>query len=164
VRGYICVGGGIDGSLEFAMNDMAKVELWGEPVGIPLPMLEDTNPLRGAMGALVTTGMAKNVYSKDAYTVEQSKASPAVTQERQIRTIRAVGRSVAIGSYLAVAGDKALNELDIKLPEIPKWKRWNIKPKPGSFMDKRVKEGLVELVDPTPPVYDENPNEGSKAG
>lgn len=155
VRGYICVGGAIDGSLEMAMNDMVKTELWGEPVGIPLPMLEDTNPLRGDMGALVTTGMAKNVYTKDAYTMEQSRQSPPVIQERQLKTIRAVGRAVAIGSYLSLAADKLLDELDIKLPQMPKWKKYNIKPKPGSMMEKRIKEGLTELVDSSTPDYEE---------
>jgi len=157
VRGYICVGGAISPSLQWALHSMLSSTLLGKgyPAGIPLPMLDDTNPLRGSFGAEVTTGMGKNVYSKDAYTMKQSRVHPAPISERNEKTIRAVGRAVAIGTYLAVAGDKLIEELGIKIPSGPMWKKYNIKPRPGSIMEKRAKESVIELVAPSTPEYEE---------
>ena len=154
VRGYICVGGAISPSLEWALY-AEVLEGRGYGAGIPLPMLDDTNPLRGNIGAEVTTGMGKNVYSRDAYTIKQSRVQPSPISERNEKAIRAVGRAVAINSYQAVAADKLINELGIMIPTGPMWKKYNIKPRPGSMMEKRAKEGVIKLTDSSMPEYDE---------
>jgi len=154
VFGYILVGGAQDATQEWAAHNMIQ-EGRGWPVGVPLPMLDDTLPLRGNVAALVTTGESVNVYNKQGYTVKESRVTPPLVSERNEKTVRAVGRSVAINTLLAVAGERLVKELDIKIPTGPVWKKWNIKPKPGSMMDKRAKEGLIELIDPSTPIYEE---------
>ena len=154
VTGHICVGGAVSPSLEWALYTQI-LEGYGYPAAMPLPMLDDTNPLRGGIGAQVTTGMGVNVYSKDAYMAKQSRVQPAPISERNEKAIRSVGRAVAMGALMSLAGDRLIEELDIEIPYGPMWKKYNVKPRPGSMMEKRAKEGVLRLVDPSMPVYEE---------
>ena len=44
------------------------------------------------------------------------------------------------------AGKRSLKEQGIKLPEVLSFKKYGVRPKPGSFVDKMVKENRVQFV------------------
>ena len=64
-----------------------------------------------------------------------------------MRGVRNIGRSTALAALHAKAALIQVEREGVKLPEIKPFKKYNIKPEKGSYLDQLVKEGKLELVD-----------------
>ncbi|MBW2029208.1 MAG: flavodoxin family protein [Deltaproteobacteria bacterium] len=145
--GVITVGGG-----DSAGQEHVGVDIWAWAIGIgmlPLgswPTREDPNPQSGSHGAFVTTCDAKGVYAKDGITKEATRTTPPTQGWRNMKAIRNVGRHTAYVAMMTKLGKERIRELGLTEPEVFPWPRYSVKPIPGSWIDKLIKEGKVEYV------------------
>jgi multimeric flavodoxin WrbA len=153
--GIIVVGGGDVGGQEFVATQIIQWSSFRMCVATAWPRVDDTLPLMGGIAAHVTTSHAKNVYGKDAFTKAQDRNPVPSQGARNERAIRNIGRNVAIQALILKAGMQRVEEEGWKLPPVTMWKKYHVKPVPGSYVDSLVKAGQMELVSPTIPEYDE---------
>jgi len=103
----------------------------------------DTQPHRGGMCATLD---AKSEFDGDAILKESAKYIPPLMGSRNMRGVRNMGRSTAIAALHAKAALIQIKREGVKLPEIRPFKTYNTKPEEGSYLDKLVKEGKLELT------------------
>ncbi len=116
------------------------------PVTAP-PRPPDTLPVTSVHGGTVVAVDAVNVYAKDAITKAGTRTIPPTQGVRNERSLRNLGKNVVDVALKMKAGTKVVQEQGIKLPEILSFKKYSVKPKPGSFVEKIIKEGRIEFID-----------------
>lgn len=153
--GIIVVGGGDVGGQEFVANQIIQWASFRMCVATAWPRENDTLPIMGGIAAHVTTSHANNVYRKDAYTKAQDRNPVPSQGTRNERAIRNVGRNVAVQALIVKAGKQRIEEEGWDLPPVSLWKKYHVKPAPGSYVESLFKAGKLELVSPTTPEYEE---------
>lgn len=145
--GAITVGGADIEGQEFAAMCIWRWALRMNmlPVGSP-PTLDDPQPTASVSAAMLSAVDARSVYAANAITKEATRTTPPTQGARNMRSVRNLGRNVAAVALEVKAGQQALAEAGISLPSTFSFKRYSVKPKEGSYIDKLVKEGEVELV------------------
>lgn len=153
--GLVTVGGADIGGQEYTSLSLITwaLALGMIPIGAVPFRMGDTNPVRSALGAFLSTVDAVNVYRRDAITPEQTRTKPPMMGVRNMRSVRNTGRNVAIATIIVKAGVEALEEKGIQYPKPSLcFKKYSVKPVPGSYVDKLIKEGKLELVSPVNPL------------
>ena len=113
------------------------------------PTVDDPEPQASYMGGILSCVDGVSVYAKDAWTAGASRITPPLTGERQERTLRNLGRWLAVAAMHMKIGRLAFEEAEIKAPEDQYFVRYSGgKPRPGSVIDKLIKEGKVTYVPP----------------
>ncbi len=145
--GAVVVGGQNHGGQESTL--MAFVD-WAMavamyPVG-PWPTREDPNPVNSTIGGIVSSTDGRVIYGKDALSKEACRTVPPTMGSRNERTLRNTGRNVANAALLTKLGKQALYDQGYKEVEFQSFVRYSVKPKPGSWVDKLIKEGKVIYV------------------
>lgn len=115
------------------------------PVSAP-PTGDDTIPVASLMGCFASTVDARWVYEADAFSKEKQRTNPPTQGSRNIRAARNLGKNVAIVAKIVKTGLKTLKEQGINIPETFPFKKYSGTPIPGSYIERLVKEGKVELV------------------
>lgn len=110
------------------------------------PQPPDTLPVSSVHGGVVNAADAYSVYAKDGITKKACRTVPPTQGARNERALRNLGRNVVAVAQMIKAGKMALGDQGIKLPEILSFKKYSVKPKPGSFVAKLIKEGRVQFV------------------
>ncbi len=112
------------------------------------PTLEDPEPQASYLGGMLSCVDGMSVYRKDAWTSGASRVSPPTTGIRQERTLRNLGRWLAVDAMLVKIGELAFREAELKIPPQGQWfaRYSGGKPRPGSVIDKLIKEGKVTYV------------------
>lgn len=153
--GIITVGGGDVGGQEYTSTQIINWASFRMCVTTAWPRGNDTLPLEGGIAAHITTSHARNVYRKDAFTKAQDRNPVPSQGTRNERAIRNIGRNVAIQALIMKVGIQRVEEEGWEIPAVTMWKKYNVKPIPGSYVDSLVKAGKMELIAPTTPEYDE---------
>jgi len=145
--GAIAVGGqAISG------QEACAVSIWYWAIGLGmLPVgawatVDDPNPENANLAGLVSTVDARVIYGKDALSKAACRTVPPTQGVRNERSLRNVGRSVAVTTMIVKLGRKAFLESGLKAPQFQGFVKYSVKPKPGSWLDKLMKEGKVAYV------------------
>jgi len=142
--GAITVGGQAIAGQEACARD-----IWYWAVGIAMipvgswPTVEDPNPQNASHGGLVTTVDARIIYGKNALSKEACRTIPPTQGSRNERCLRNVGRQVAVTAMITKLGRQEFLKQGLEEPHFQSFVRYSVKPKPGSWVDKLVKEGKV---------------------
>ncbi|MBI2830042.1 MAG: flavodoxin family protein [Chloroflexi bacterium] len=122
------------------------VEASGFRVG-SWPTADAPEPQAAFEGGMLSCVDGMSVYNKDAWTSKASRVNPPLTGIRNERTLRNLGRWLAVSAMLMKLGRQAFEKAGIKEPEEQYFSRYaGGKPKPGSIIDKLIKEGKVTYV------------------
>ena len=99
------------------------------------------------MGAMITSVDGMSVYSKDSWTAKGCRTNPPLTGIRNERTLRNLGRWIAVATMMMKIGQVAFDATGLKAPEPQYFVRYSGgKPKAGSVIEKLIKEGKVTYV------------------
>lgn len=135
-----------------AGHELVLEHMWGWAIGLGMipaiapPTVEDTLPMTTVHGGLVNTVDAFSVYSKTAWTKKETRTIPPTQGVRNERGLRNLGRNLVATVQIVNAGKRVLKEQGIKLPEILPFKKYSVRPKPGSFIEKMIKDGRVQYT------------------
>ncbi len=111
----------------------------------PSPTADAPAPQHG--GAFTTvTGIP--MFDKNSYKKEASITVPPTIGSRNERALKNLGRSLAMGAMTMRLAREGFKEAELYAPEIMPYTEYYIKPEPGSYVDKLMKEGKVKYVSP----------------
>lgn len=111
------------------------------------PTFDAPEPQASYMGGMLSCVDGKSVYAKDAWTTGASRVSPPLTGDRNERTLRNLGRWLAVTAMMVKIGRQAFEKAGILSPQDQYFARYAAgAPKPGSVLEKLVKEGKVTYV------------------
>jgi multimeric flavodoxin WrbA len=140
------------GGQQVAGQEAAGLAIWHWAVGIAMipvgswPTVEDPNPQNSNHGAFVTTTDARTIYGKDALSRAACRTVPPTNGIRNERCLRNTGRQVAVTAMITKMGRQSfLKEYDE--PRFQSFVKYSVKPKPGSWIEKLMKEGKVIYID-----------------
>ena len=145
--GVISVGGVDNGGQEATIQHM-----WDWIIGLgmypaaALPTVDDPMPIASIFGGLIATVDARGIYAKNAWTPEASRVQPPTQGMRNLKGVRNLARNVVEITKMTKAGKKVLEEQGITLPSPFTFPRYSVKPKKGTWVEKMVQEGRVEIV------------------
>lgn len=147
--GIISQGGQVYGAQELTNRVLAA---WGAGIGMYVvnawPSVDAPQPQSTFTSGILTTVDGTAIYGKGAWTKEGCRTVPPVSGSRNERTLKNLGRNLAVGAMTMKLGRKAFLEGGYKEPERISFTRYSIRPKAGSYVDKLVKEGKVVYISP----------------
>jgi multimeric flavodoxin WrbA len=108
---------------------------------VDAPMSEATH-----VGGILTCVDGSVIYGKNAWMKEGTRTIPPVSGSRNERTLKNLGRHLAVAAMTLKLGRKAFKERSLEEPEAISFTRYSVKPKKGSYVDKLIKEGKVAFV------------------
>ena len=112
------------------------------------PTVDSPQPQSTFTSGILTTIDGTAIYGKGAWTKEGVRTIPPVTGIRNERTLRNLGRQLAVGAMVMKLGREAFLKAGYKEPEYISFTKYSLRPKPGSYIDKLVKEGKVTYISP----------------
>ncbi|MBI4267616.1 MAG: flavodoxin family protein [Chloroflexi bacterium] len=113
------------------------------------PTLEDPEPQASYMGGIVTSVDGKSVYANDSWTTGASRINPPLTAIRNERTLRNLGRWLAVSAMMMKIGVSLFQAAGLPALTDQYFVRYAAgKPKPGSVLERLIKEGKVTYVPP----------------
>jgi len=113
------------------------------------PTADAPEPQSSYVGSMATCQDGIAVYHKDAWTSGASRVWPPTTGIRQERTLRNLGRWLAVAAMMFKLGHLAMEAAEVKRAPTQMFTRYAAaKPKPGSVIDALIKEGKVTYVSP----------------
>ncbi len=71
---------------------------------------------------------------------------PPASGARNERSLKNLGRHLAEAAMVMKLGREAFDKKDLKKTEFMSFTKYSVKPKPGSYVDKLIKEGKVTFV------------------
>jgi multimeric flavodoxin WrbA len=110
------------------------------------PTVDASEPQSTHVGGVVTCVDGTAVYGPRAWMKEGCRTVPPVSGTRNERTLKNLGRSLAVHAMVLKLGREAFKAQGFQEPQIQSFTRYSVKPKPGSYVDKLVKEGKVTFV------------------
>ncbi|MBI2830036.1 MAG: flavodoxin family protein [Chloroflexi bacterium] len=99
-------------------------------------------------GSGYTTVDGLPVYGKDSYKKEASVTVPPVVGSRNERALKNVARFLAMAAMFMKVSRLAFEQAGFEAPEIVPFTEYYMRPEPGSYVDKLMKEGKVKYVSP----------------
>lgn len=113
----------------------------------PWPTTVDPNPVASMQGAFVSAVDAKSIYAKDCLSKEQCRTVPPTQGIRNERSIRNLGRHVAVAAMTLKLGMMEFKKRGFKEPQIvPSFTKYSVKPKKGTWLEKLMEEGKVKYI------------------
>lgn len=97
-------------------------------------------------GPAFTTVTGMPMYGKDSFRKEASITVPPTIGSRNERALKNTGRWLAVGAMLMRLCRDSFKATGYAVPEILPYTEYYIKPDPGSWVDKLMKEGKVKYV------------------
>ncbi len=112
------------------------------------PIADASEPQSSYLGGMLSCVDGMSVYAKNAWTSGASRVTPPTTGIRQERTLRNMGRWLAVSAMMMKLANMAFQEAEVNRgPEAQRFVRYSGgKPRPGSVIDKLIKDGLVTYV------------------
>jgi multimeric flavodoxin WrbA len=142
--GVVTVGGADIEGQETVGMDLWR---WGLRLGmIPVPCpptKDDTLPAASVSGAFLSTVDSKVQYSREGVTKEGTRTVPPTQGSRNMRSCRNLGREMVVMTTAVKLGLQSMRDRDLEIPETRPYKYYSVKAKPGSYVDKMLKEGKV---------------------
>lgn len=109
---------------------------------VDAPMVESTH-----IGGVLTCVDGTAIYGNKAWTKEGTRTLPPAAGSRNERTLKNLGRNMAIAAMTMKLGRKAFAEKGYKEPENISFTRYSLRPKKGTYLDGLVKQGKLAIVD-----------------
>jgi multimeric flavodoxin WrbA len=145
--GIITQGGQVYGGQEFNYANMGRsAQALGMYVANAWPSSDAPMPSSAFCGGILTTVDGVAIYGKEAWRKEATRTVPPASGARNERTLKNLGRQLAVAAMTLKLGRKAFKEAGFKEPELISFTRYSVKPKEGSYVDKLIKEGKVTFV------------------
>jgi multimeric flavodoxin WrbA len=145
--GIISQGGQVYGGQESANKSMVY---WGAGIGMYVanawPTVDAPQPQSTFTSGILTCVDGTAIYGKGAWMKEGCRTVPPVSGSRNERTLKNLGRRLAIAAMIMKLGKGAFDEKGFKEPESISFTRYSVRPKSGSYLDKLYKEGKVTFV------------------
>jgi multimeric flavodoxin WrbA len=110
------------------------------------PSIDAPMPSSSFNGGMLTTVDGSTIYGKSAWKKEGTRTVPPAQGSRNERTLKNLGRQLVVAAMTLKLGRKAFEEAQYQEPELVPFTRYSVKPKPGSYVDKLIKEGKVTFV------------------
>lgn len=145
--GIISQGGQVYGGQE--INHLvisALAQGLGMYVASAWPSVDAPMPSSSFNGGMLTTVDGMSIYGKNAWRKDHTRTVPPAQGSRNERTLKNLGRQLAVAAMILKLGRKAFLEGGYEEPEFIPFTRYSVKPKPGSYVDKLIKEGKVVFV------------------
>ncbi|MBI2830041.1 MAG: flavodoxin family protein [Chloroflexi bacterium] len=95
-----------------------------------------------------TTVTGVPAFDKNSYKKEASVTVPPVIGSRNERGVKNLGRWLAVAAMYMKLARTAFEGAELYAPEIVPYTEYYMKPEPGSYVDKLMKEGKVKYVSP----------------
>lgn len=105
------------------------------------PMSESTHA-----GGILSCVDGSMVYGKEAWMKAGTRTIPPVSGSRNERTLKNLGRHLAVAAMTLKLGRKAFEKEGFKEPEVISFRRYSVRPKKGSYIEKLIEEGKVDFV------------------
>ena len=140
----ISQGGQVYGGQEVNYHQMARgadmliVSAW--------PTVDAPMPSSSFIGGMLTTIDGMAIYGKNAWKKEATRTVPPASGSRNERTLKNLGRWLAVAAMTLRLGRAAFKQAGYYAPEAAPFTKYSVKPKPGSYVDKLIKEGKVTFV------------------
>lgn len=143
----ISQGGQLYGGQESTYYEVARMATsHGMLVAPSWPTSEAPMPQSTFRGGILTTIDGMAIYGKNAWRKEATRTAPPVSGSRNERTLRNLGRWLAVTAMLMKIGRIAFQQAGYEEPEFIPFTRYSVRPKAGSYIDKLIKEGKVIFV------------------
>ncbi len=140
----ICQGMGFFTGQELAFNLVTRV---GDTFSVSSHQTVDApNPQSSFHGGIFSTINGMPMFDKNSYKKEASITVPPVTGSRNQRTLKNLGRWLAVAAMFMRLSREGFKAAELKAPEMQPYTEYYIKPDPGSYVDKLMKEGKVKYV------------------
>ena len=143
---WVCQGGQTYAGQEALFWDHVKRA--GHFVSAAWPTVEDPEPQASFQGGVFTCADGASVYRKDSWRVSGSRMAPPLTGIQNERTLRNLGRWLAVSAMMLKLGRLATEAAGIQAPTASHFARYSEKIKPGSVVDVLVKQGKIIAVSP----------------
>ena len=133
-----------------AGHELVLEHMWGWALGLGMipvvapPTSEISQPMSSIYGATVSAIDAASIYSKRAITREGQRTVPPAQGVRNERALRSLGKNVVSTAQILNLGKQAALDAGIPPVDLLSFKKYSVKPKPGSFVEKLIKEGRVQ--------------------
>jgi len=145
--GIISQGGRVYGAQETNHSIMcAQANGLGMYAVNAWPTVDASEPQSTHVGGVVTCVDGTAVYGKKAWTKEGCRTVPPVSGSRNERTLKNLGRNLAVTAMTLKLGREAFKEQGLNEPENISFARYSVRPKKGSYVDRLCKEGRVKFV------------------
>ncbi len=103
-------------------------------------------PGTSGKGGMFSTINGMPMFDQYSYKKEASITVPPVTGSRNQRTLKNLGRWLAVAAMFMRLSREGFKAAELKAPEMQPYTEYYIKPDPGSYVDKLMKEGKVKYV------------------
>ncbi len=145
--GIIAQGGQVYGGQEL---NFVHLSSWGGAMGMynvnAWPSKDAPMPASAFKGGIITTIDGMAIYGKNAWMKEATRTVPPASGSRNERTLKNLGRQLAVAAMTLKLGRRAFKEAAYAEPEPMPFRNYSVKPKEGSYVDKLIKEGKVAFV------------------
>ncbi|MBI2829967.1 MAG: flavodoxin family protein [Chloroflexi bacterium] len=140
----ICQGMGFFTGQEFAYDQAAR---WGDIFMVAAqPTADAPAPQSSGHGGKFSTIDGMPVFDKYSYRKEATVSVPPVFGSKNQRTLKNVGRWLAAGAMFMRLSREAFKASEHYAPTMQPYTEYHIKPEPGSYVEKLMKEGKVKYV------------------
>jgi multimeric flavodoxin WrbA len=145
--GIISQGGQLYGGQESNfMNLSALGSILGMYIANAWPTIDAPMPSSTFFGGVLTTIDGSVIYGKNAWRKEGTRTVPPVSGSRNERSLKNLGRHLAEAAMVMKLGRETFKKESFKEMEVIPFTRYSVKPKPGSYVDRLIKEGKVTFV------------------
>jgi multimeric flavodoxin WrbA len=145
--GIIAQGGQLYGGQEFNHTALARSgQALGMYVANAWPSVEAPMPQSTFVGGILTTIDGMAIYGKNAWKKEATRTIPPASGSRNERTLKNLGRQLAVAAMTLKLGREAFKAAGFQEPELIPFTTYSVKPKEGSYVDRLIKEGKVKFV------------------
>lgn len=144
--GIISQGGAVYGGQESCYNQVV-CEFAGRGWLVASGWPTREAPMPTTIGCL-TTAHGTSIYGKNAWRKEATRTVPPALGSQNERTLKNLGRWLAVAAMHMKLARTAFRQAGYAEPEIIPFTQYSVKPKPGSYVDKLMKEGKVTFVPP----------------
>ena len=145
--GIISQGGQVYGGQELNHHAVAAVaQSLGMYVVTAWPTIDAPMPSSSHVGGMVTLVDAMNIYGRDAWRKENTRTVPPASGSRNERTLKNLGRHLAVAALSLKLGRQAFLASGYEEPEKISFTRYAVKPKSGSYVEKLINEGKMVFV------------------
>ncbi len=140
----ISQGGQVYGGQEVNYHEMARgsdmliVSAW--------PTEDAPMPSSSFIGGMLTTIDGMTIYGKNAWRKEATRTVPPASGSRNERTLKNLGRWLSVAAMTLKLGRTVFKQAGYYAPEPMPFTKYSVKPRPGSYVDRLIKEGKVTFV------------------
>jgi|GEM_PF-207086 len=145
--GIIAQGGQVYGFQETCfMHTSALGSVLGMYVTNAWPTTDAPMPSSTFFGGILTTVDGSAIYGKEAWRKEATRTVPPASGSRNERSLKNLGRHLAESSMVMKLGRDTFRRAGYKETEAIPFTKYSVKPKPGSYVERLIKEGKVEFI------------------